>query len=65
MATATPTPPAKKANPFLPEIELQHISDPLDRAFMRLAVEHGDKVSTLADYPEFAARFTTKETDRG
>lgn len=66
MATATPTPPVKPATPSgTPLIELRHMDDPLDRTFMRLAAEHGDKVSTLADYPEFAALFATKETDRG
>lgn len=65
MATATPQRPAVKAD-VMPLVELQHLADPLDGAFMRLAVEHGDKVSTLADYPEFAARFTTaEEADRG
>ncbi|MFD8545562.1 hypothetical protein [Streptomyces sp. NPDC059649] len=57
-APATDTPPAKKAAPSCtPLIELRHIADPLDRAFMRLAAEHGDRVSTLADYPVFAAQF--------
>ncbi|MEE6264969.1 hypothetical protein V2E29_04810 [Streptomyces diastatochromogenes] len=66
MATATPTPPAETTAPSgTPLIELRHLADPLDRAFMRLAAEHGDKVSTLADYPEFARRFATKEADRG
>ncbi len=67
MATATPTPPAKKAAlSGTPLIELRHMDDPLDRAFMRLAAEHGDNLSTLADYPEFAARFTTsEESSRG
>lgn len=41
-----------------PLIELQHLLDPRDAAFARLASDHGDKVSTLADYPEFAAQFT-------
>lgn len=54
MATATPTPPAKKVAPSgTPLIELRHMDDPLDRTFARLAAEHGDKVSTLADYPDW------------
>lgn len=49
-----------------PLIELRHMDDPLDRSFARLAAEHGDKVSTLADYPEWARQFdTAKETRRG
>ncbi|GGX49386.1 hypothetical protein [Streptomyces noursei] len=62
--TATPTPPAKQSKPSgTPMIELLHMADPLDIAFMRLAAEHGDKVSTLADYPDFAAQFATTEGD--
>ncbi|MER7151210.1 hypothetical protein [Streptomyces lydicus] len=63
-ATATATPPAKKsALSGTPLIELRHMDDPLDRALMRLATEHGDKVSTMADYPEWAAQFATAEGD--
>lgn len=69
MATTLPQPPVEPAVITKPSgtplIELRHMDDPLDRTFMRLAAEHGDKVSTLADYPEFAALFATKETDRG
>ncbi|MEE4419613.1 hypothetical protein [Streptomyces bugieae] len=62
MATATPKRPAKKAgSSSMPLIELRHLDDPLDRCFMRLAAEHGDRVSRLSDYPEFAARFATAE----
>lgn len=65
-ATATPTPPVKPAKPSgTPLIELRHMDDPLDSAFASLASQHGDKVSALADYPDFAARFATKEADRG
>lgn len=66
MATATPKRPVPaqlEQSTELPAIELQHLLDPCDVAFAHLAAEHGDKVSTLADYPDFAARFAITEDD--
>ncbi|MEU2789097.1 hypothetical protein [Streptomyces sp. NPDC007100] len=39
--------------------EQVHAVDPLDAAFARLAVEHGDKVSTAVDYPDWSPDRTT------
>jgi len=65
-STTSPLPAKKAALSGTPLIELRHMDDPLDCRFMSLAAEHGDKVSTLADYPEFAAQFaTTEEASRG
>lgn len=65
MATATPIPPVKPAATLsgTPLIEMQHLLDPSDTAFAALAAQHPECCSTLADYPEFAARFTTAEDD--
>ncbi|MFH8751039.1 hypothetical protein ACH4GK_32140 [Streptomyces rimosus] len=52
MAMTTPRPaveaPAAKCTPAC---EMDHMLDPADAAFARLAVEHPECCSTAADYP--------------